>query len=231
MPKISLLTAWLDRQEPLRSFINIEHRPPSQEFGGFLSLDVVVPVHDAATLEAESLAISWQKTHAYVVKALELIEAEEPLCLDRYESELIRSELGEPPPLCYPIYLITVGDGPTETLVYVGKTSSNQGRFRGGHAAFTKLLHPDYDGQAKRVYLGAIVLLDSEKSYIPLEWIKPVEGAEALLSSIEAQIIFRLKPDLNVHHVNSDNASWPVSIHIQNFTGATEFLHDEFLWP
>ncbi|MDR3559751.1 MAG: hypothetical protein P4L58_05100 [Candidatus Pacebacteria bacterium] len=33
----------------------MDKRPPYQEFGGFLTLDVVVPVHESLELEAESL--------------------------------------------------------------------------------------------------------------------------------------------------------------------------------
>ena len=229
--KVSMLNAWLDGRDPLRSFIDLDSRPLNQELGGFLSLDVAVPAHQALDLEAESLADSWRRTHDYVASALTIINATSPLWLDRDEAEMIRKELGAPPPLCYPIYLISVGDGDAEKLVYVGKTSSSKGRFRGGHAAFGKLLNPTYDGLPKRVYLGAIVLLDDDKLYQPLEWVKPIERAESLLKSVEAQLIYRYKPELNTHHIGVDNAKWPVSLHIQNFSGVTSFLHDEFCWP
>jgi hypothetical protein len=182
-------------------------------------------------LEAESLAKSWHRTHDYVATALTIIEADGPIWLDPDEVEMIRSELGDPPPLCYPIYMVTVEHENTERLVYVGKTSSNQSRFKGGHTAFTKLLDPKYDGQLKRLYLGSVVLLADDKSYQPLEWVKPLETAEELLASIEAQLIFNFKPELNTHHVHTGNAKLPVSLHIQNFSGATSFLHDKFCWP
>jgi hypothetical protein len=231
MRKVSLLSGWLERRDPLRSFVDLENRPPSQELGGFLSLDCVVPVHESLQLEAESLVASWRKTHDYVSEALSIIRAEEPMWLDHEEVEMIREELGDPPPLCYPIYLITVGDGEAERLVYVGKTSSSKGRFKGGHAAFTKLLDPRYDGKQKRLYLGAIVLLTEDKSYQPLEWVKPLATAESLLASIEAQLIFEFKPELNTHHVHADNAKWPVILHIQNFSSVTSFLSDKFCFP
>ncbi len=231
MNKVSLLSSWLERRDPLHSFIDLDNRPPNQEFGSFLSLDVVVPAHESVDLEAESLTDSWRKIHEYVAASLAIIEAEEPMWLDREEVEMIKSQLGEPPPLCYPIYMITIGDGDAEQLVYIGKTSSSSGRFRCGHTALTRLLHPMYNGLAKRIYLGAVVLLTDDRSYQPLEWVKPLEKAEELLASIEAQLIFNFKPQLNTHHVNSDNTIWPVSLHIQNFTGTTSFLHDEFCWP
>jgi hypothetical protein len=229
--KISLLSSWLERRDPLLSYIDLDQRPPNQEFGGFLSLDIAAPVHESINLEAESLANSWRNIHEYVESSLEIIKADEPLWLDSEEVEMIRSRLGDPPLLCYPIYLITVGDLDSERLVYIGKTSSSIGRFKGGHAALSKLHHPKYDGLSKRIYLGAVVLLVDDGSYQPLEWVKPLESAEAILASIEAQLIFDFKPELNSHHVYNNNANWPVSLHIQNFSGVTAFLHDKFCWP
>jgi hypothetical protein len=229
--KASSLSSWLERRDPLHSFIDLEKRPPNQEFGGFLSFDVVVPAHESLDLEAESLSDSWKKVHEYVADSLEIIGADEPMWLDREEVEMIKNQLGEPPPLCYPIYMITVGDGDAERLVYIGKTSSSNGRFRGGHIALTKLLHPMYDGFTKRVYIGAIYLLADDKSYQPIEWVKPLETAEALLTSIEAQLIFNFKPQLNTQHMNSNNTLWPISLHINNFTDVTTFMHDKNCSP
>lgn len=151
--------------------------------------------------------------------------------LDSDEVEMIKRELGEPPCLCYPLYLITVGEHEAERIVYIGKTSAKKGRFRGGHAALSKLLHPKYEGLSKRLYLGALVLLADDTSYQPLEWVKPLKKAQALLASIEAQLIFCFKPELNTHHVFNNNARWPVSLHIQNFSNVTNFLHDKHCWP
>ena len=229
--KISLLDAWLARHDPLSIFMDLENRAPNREFGGFLSLDVVVPAHECLELGAESLEEAWQKTQDYVTSALSLIEAEAPVWLDRYEVEMIRESLGEPPRQCYPIYLITVGEGSAEKLVYVGKTSSNHRRFRSGHAAFCKLLNPQYDGQPKRIYLGTVLLLTDDNSYFPLEWIKPLDRADSILKSVEAQLIYSYKPELNTHHIRTNNAEWPLSLHIQNFTDVTSFLNDEICWP
>jgi hypothetical protein len=231
MPKHSALLAWLDRRDPLSSFIDLDTRSPQQEWGGFLTLDVVVPVHESLNLESESLEKSWHLTHDYIEKSLEIIRADEPLWLDSEEVEMIKSKLCDPPLLCYPIYIISIESAGIEQVIYIGKTSSSKGRFIGGHAALTKLLDPKYDGIPKRLYLGALVLLAEDKSYQPLEWVKPLEKAEQLLKSIESQLIYEFKPELNDQHVNSFNSKWPVSIHIQNFTGVTDFLHDKFCWP
>jgi hypothetical protein len=230
MNKYSPLQGWLDRTDSLTSFIDLECRPPSYEYGGFLSLDVVLPVHGSVNLAAESLSTSWTRTHEYVRESLAIIDAEEPLWLDREEVQMIKSKLGEPPPLSYPIYILSVSDDKSERAVYIGKTSSEKGRFRGGHAAITKLHNPKYDGLTKRLYLGGIVLLADDKEYQPLEWVKPLAKAMEILNSIEKQLIYRFQPELNTKHKKHYNVKVPVSIHIQNSSGETEFLHDQFVW-
>lgn len=229
MNKYSPLQSWLDRKDSLTSFIDLERRPPNYEYGGFLSLDVVVPVHESVNLAAESLNTSWKRTHEYVRQSLAIIDAEELDWLDREEVQMIKSRLGEPPPLSYPIYILSVSDDTTARVVYVGKTSSKRGRFTSGHAAITKLHNPKYDGLRKRLYLGGIVLLADDNEYQPLEWVKPLFKATEILNSIEAQLIYRFQPELNTHHRKHYDAKVPVSIHIQNFSGETEFLHDQFV--
>jgi hypothetical protein len=77
--KTSLLSSWIERRDPLHSFIDLENRPPNQEFGGFLSLDVVVPAHGSLDLEAESLSDLWKKVHEYVSASLGIIGADEAM--------------------------------------------------------------------------------------------------------------------------------------------------------
>jgi hypothetical protein len=229
MNKHSPLQSWLDRKDPLTSFVDLEHRPPNYEYGGFLSLDVVLPVHESVNLVAESLSTSWTRTHEYVRRSLEIIDANELDWLDSEEVKMIISILGEPPPLSYPIYILSVSDDTTERVVYVGKTSSKRGRFSSGHTAITKLHNPKYNGLRKRLYLGGIVLLADDNEYQPLEWVKPLCKAEEILNSIEAQLIYKFQPELNIQHRKYYNATVPFSIHIQNISGETEFLHDQFV--
>lgn len=232
MPKISMLKPWLERREPLRAYIKSPKNSPHHEYGCFLSLDEVFPVYKTATLEAESLSESWKRAHNYVKQALRIIGATRPGWLDNEEVDMILRKLGDPPPLCYPIYLISVAKrGSAERIVYIGKTSSKKSRFSGGHLALTKLHHPKYNGMTKRLYLGAIVLLSEDKDYLPLEWVKPFKDALGILKSIEAQLIYRFKPELNSHHIKNNNAGWIMSIHIQNFARETQFLRDEFCYP
>jgi hypothetical protein len=61
--------------------------------------------------------------------------------------------------------------------------------------------------------------------------VQPLDRAKELLASMEAQLIFSLKPELNTQHVYKDNATWPLNvIHIQNFSDVSSFLHDEFCY-
>lgn len=232
MRKHSPLQGWLNRTDPLGSFIDLDNRPPNHEFGGFLGIDLVVPIYESIRLAPESLESSWKSVNDYVNSALELIDSDEPLWLDNEEVLMIKEELGDPPTFCYPIYIFSVGDKENERPVYIGKTSSLTSRFSNGHVVCTKLHRPEYGAMSKRLYLGTIVLLANDKEYQPLEWVRPFEKAIQTLNSIEAQLIYDLKPELNTHHKNENNVTVPVSpIHIQNFTEETDFLNDYFCFP
>jgi hypothetical protein len=233
----SPLQKWLDRREPLSGFIDLENRQPNQEYGAFLGLDKYVPLHESVNVNAQSFKETWHSTEAYVTKSLNLIDADEPLWLDSEEARLILNTLGSPPPYCYPIYLITVGTGAKERVVYIGKTSSSHPRFTRGHAAVTKLHNPKYGKLRKRLYMGCVVLLEPlargslDKEYLPLEWIHPFDSAKRLLSDIEAQLIYKFQPELNSQHKQHYNATFSTTIHIQNFTGRSKFLHDQVVYP
>jgi len=232
MKKHSPLKGWLDRTDPLGSFIDLDKRPPNHEFGGFLGIDLVVPVHESISLAPESLDNTWKSVNDYVNSALELIDSDRPLWLDNEEVLMIKEALGDPPTFCYPIYIFSVGDDENERPVYIGKTSATTSRFYNGHVVCTKLHHPQYEAMSKRLYLGTVVLLADDKEYQPLEWVRPFEKAIETLNSIEAQLIYDLKPDLNTHHKNKNNVTIPIiPIHIQNFTGRTKFLNDYMCFP
>jgi len=224
--RFSQLTPWLERTRPLLGFTNLTRNPPNREWGAFVTLDVVHPVHETISLPSESLRESWTAIHRYVSSACRLIHSPKSGWLDSEEASEILESLGPPPVLCYPIYVLAVARPGEQRVVYVGKTSTSSGRFRGGHAAITKLHDPKYDGYAKKAYLAAVVLLDNKGEYQPLEWVKPLEKAQRLLVSIEAQLIYDLKPELNTQHVSRYNAEWPVQLHIQNFADDSKLLDD-----
>ena len=184
------------------------------------------------SLAPESLEKTWQNVNEYIDSALEIINSDEPLWLDNEEVVMIKDALGEPPTFCYPIYIFSAGDNEKERPVYIGKTSSSSARFSNGHIVCTKLHHPQYEGMSKRLYLGTVVLLATDKEYQPLEWIRPYEKAIETLNSVEAQLIYNLKPELNIQHKNKNNVTIPITpLHIQNFTGQTNFLNDYMCFP
>lgn len=230
-PKSHLLESWLARSHSLSAFMTVELNSLNQKLGAFLSIDVVVPAHQASALDTKSLERSWKETNAYVKDALSIVNANEPLLLDREEVAMIRDALGDPPSQCSPIYFITVGTGTAERVVYIGKTSSENSRFSGGHSALSKLLNPVYDGSSKQIYMGSVFLLTDEKKLLPLEWIQPLASAEMILKSVEAQLTHKFKPELNTQNVEVDNACWPILVHIQNYYGGSSFLHDVFCYP
>lgn len=227
----SPLQAWIDRKDSLHSFVSIDTRGPYQEYGGFLLLDISVPIHKINSLEAQSIEESWNRTNDYVKNSLRLIDAVQPDWLDSEEVEIIIDKLGHPPSACYPVYMVTVGEGNEEKVVYIGKTSAKTARFGSGHQMATKLHYPQYNGLAKRLYQGCVTLLTEDKEYLPLEWIHPLSSAEEILRSVEAQLIYDLKPELNTHHKVVYNATFPIVLHIQNFSGTSNYLNDHFIHP
>lgn len=230
MPKISPLTRWLARQAPLLPFLNVAHREPNQEYGGFVGIDLAIPLHESVDLPAESLRKSWDNVQRYVREALSLIKSEgEAGFLDREEVYEIKENMGDPPAFSYPLYFISVGEGSDEKLVYIGRTSAEVGRFQGGHRAISRLHAPEFAGLTKTLYLAMVVLLNED--YLPLEWVIPIEKAEGILLSVEAQLIYHYKPVFNEQQIKRYNPSWPTVINIENHSGYSNFLHEDAVYP
>ena len=171
---------------------------PSLELGSFLVLQYAHGLHETVDLPAQSLRESWKANDTY------------------FRSE---GALAQPPLACLPIYLITVGTGLDERLVYVGQTSSKSSRFIAGHKAITLLHAPDYEGQRKRLYRCCVVLLSDRKKEIPIEWVTPYEDGVAFLSAVEGMLIHWFQPELNVRLKKKPPSIKIGSVHIQNITG------------
>lgn len=227
MERHSPLHPWLKRQDSLTSFFDLDTLQPNGTLGGYLALDLVYELHETLDIPEASFSDSWKKTHTYVREALQLIDAEQCVWLDNEEVMIITEELGSPPLCTYPIYLFSIGDDDSERPVYIGRTSSKTSRFANGHKVCSQLHDPKYDCYSKRLYLGAFTLLTSDRRYLPLEWVYPLENANMLLNSIEAQLIYYFQPELNINLRTNDNTTHRISpIHIQNFTNQTKFLND-----
>jgi hypothetical protein len=226
------IASWIDRRTSHTPFHPSASVKVALEGGGFVGIDHVVPLHAVSELQAQSLAASWHRAREYVRSACDIVNAPDgPPLLDAEEVDMILEALGPPPSHCYPLYFISIKNPNTgdETLVYIGKTSSSKNRFSGGHSAFTKLHHPRYDGFSKKVYLGTVMLIDDSGEYLPLEAAQPLAYAEQILRSVEGQLIFDLKPELNVQGVNRETSKLPLDlIHIQNTV--SPFLRDQFVY-
>ncbi|WOO43759.1 hypothetical protein RY820_10915 [Bacillus subtilis] len=208
------------------------------EYGFFLGIDIVMPLHKVLDFPAQDLKTSWKTTQDYINKTLTILEEEYNEDIDEMsptvdlDGEQIRDiiyQLGNPPVQCYPIYIITTGTDENEKVVYIGKTSSSNHRFAGGHLAALKLNDPKYDGLEKKIYFGCLTFLDSNKEYVPLEWITPYDHSEGLLSSVEACLIYHFKPELNSDHLKENHSRIPITLMIENWTQQTSFLHYEQL--
>lgn len=225
----SPLENWISRKISLPSFIELDSTALNFELGGFLILNNVALIHETINLKPESLDVSWQKTNQYLQDAFNIINEKglEEISLDREESEMIIYELGNPPNISHPIYIMTISNNEKEEVVYIGKTSSSRNRFKSGHTAITKLHDPKFNNFQKNIYQCGILLLNNDKELVPLEWIKPFSESKKLLDSIEAQLIFHFKPLLNTQLKNKNNTSQYIQLHLQNRNNF--FMHDIFV--
>lgn len=233
----STLDPWLARTAALPLPAHIQGILPNQELGGWVGIETWRPLHLVEDLPAQSLGQSAQQVHDYLHSAMKLIGSDEPGWLDKEEAEMIRAELGPPPPRCLSLYLISVGTDATERLVYAGRTSASVSRFRAGHSVTTRLHAPEYTGHPKHIYLASVMLiaggdlLADAGDYLPLEWISPVSVAEELLESIEKALIYQLEPELNRNLRKSYRPKRDVSISIQNFCEDSDFLDSKLISP
>lgn len=87
-----------------------------------------------------------------------------------------------------------------------------------------------YNGYNKRIYFGTIMFLSEMKEYVPLEFITPYNLAEKYLGEMEAFLIDRLNPELNVKSERIGEMEELGVVHIQNFSDVTMFMHDNFVY-
>ncbi len=225
----SPLEEWINRNICLPSFIELNLNNLNFEFGGFLILNNIALLHETVNLKPESLDISWKKTNEYLEKAFNIINESifDKILLDREESEMIIDKLGNPPNISHPIYIMTISNSEKEEIVYIGQTSSSKNRFQSGHTAITKLHAPEFNGYEKKIYQCGVLFLNNDKELVPLEWIKPLPEAKRLLDSIEAQLIYYFKPQLNTQLKKKNNTTQYIQLHLQNRNNC--FMHDIFV--
>ena len=216
------LDMWLSRRSPLMGF-EMPNRIPLQDTTCWVSINTSTCLHQAGEIRAQSLHEGWSDVQKYMEAALALLGADEPGWLSREDAWEIENELGVPPLVTNPMYFMSVKNQVEERLVYVGKTSLTRSRFSGGHAAITKLHDPRFNGFEKKLYLASLMFHD-DFDYLPIEYIREIDRAEKLLSSIEAQIIYDLQPELNTSHRKSFGSHWPIQVMFENSVNGSTFL-------
>ena len=238
----TIFTSYLERRElptlKLLKSINLENLKSQMELGYWIGIDYKIPLSEVMDVNAQGLEEGQQKTKElikdssdYLISEFnedeEDIEEMEVFDLDWEQVfSLYEEKKGSIPHTCYPIYFITVGSGDMEKLVYIGKTSSSNHRFKNGHKVALKLHAPKYNGLSKNVYFGCIVFYYN-KSYIPIEWMDSTEEAKMVLDKIEQSLIKWFDPELNEKKTKNLNVPFSVNIHIQNFKD--NILNDSFI--
>jgi len=190
----------------------------------WLNFDSCAGLHEAADFPLIPFDDSRKECWEYINKACEIVgrpPGRPGWALNTEDAQKVYSAIGEPPFASYSIYMITVsGSGrEEETPVYVGQTNSINHRFRGGHAAISKLHAPKYDGKEKRIYFGCVSAVNDDDNTFPVEWINPPESRDKLLSSVEYQLIYDLQPELNTTGKDKYLVPIPTPIVVQNMVG------------
>lgn len=230
--KFQPLEPWIMGNESITPQNFYGNLKPCLEMGAFVSLDVCCELYLANKVNTGNLCDSWMENKEYIEKVCEITrtDAECGYDLDNEEKRWILEELGEPPTCCYNIYFIIIYNDQKEKLVYVGKTDAKTSRFSNGHLVALKLHDPRYKQYDKRVYFGTVMFLSDTKEYVPLEFITPFEEAKRYLGEMEAFLIDRLQPELNIKSEAIGELKDLGVVHIQNFSDVSDFMDDYFIY-
>ncbi|UOQ51112.1 hypothetical protein [Hymenobacter cellulosivorans] len=187
----------------------------------WLGVNHKLPFHEIALSENKILGFneSWELNRDYYKKAINIAYEYDGSSLDHEDRADILDQLKEPPNVSHPIYIITIESADVQRVVYVGKTSSDNSRFKSGHSAAIKLLDPIYKDYDKYIYVCQVMLY-SEKlgSYLPLEFVGVRKTAEDILDDIESKLINNFKPVLNSQKTKSFVLVYDFTLNINNET-------------
>lgn len=192
----------------------------------YLSLDIVVPLHEADTVSTGNTKESWKLNREYIKKALKILAIDEEDCdmeLAEDEKEEVLIKLGEPPNSCYNLYFITIKNDEEERIVYIGQTNGTKSRFVGGHHAALKLHAPQYSRYQKYVYFGTVTFTSTDNKYLPMECLETTGQIRHLLNDTERILIYAFKPELNTQKYKYNFINQP-RLQIENHTGISDFL-------
>jgi hypothetical protein len=200
----------------------------------WLNFDQCIGLHQAADFPLVPFDKSREQCWAYLDAACSIIGRQEGRpgrALSEDIAQKVIEALGPPPFASYSIYMITIEPpGGPERAVYIGQTNAESHRFKSGHTAISKLHAPNYDGYKKRIYFGCVSARNDDGNTFPVEWMPEEYGREEILSSVEYEMIFSLKPVLNNKGKNTYLVTRPLPITVQNLAGP-QFLDAQCFGP
>ncbi|SFH76888.1 hypothetical protein [Halpernia frigidisoli] len=227
MKKFSYLDAWLNGHEMIPHYDDLIKSEPDYCTGFWINVVDEIPLHKINDEKILGFADSFDKNRTYYYKAIKIAHRYESTSLDHEDIYNIREALGDAPNISYPIYIICIKKDENREIVYIGKSSSNISRFRGGHNTAIKLLDPKFDGYEKTIILCNIILYTTNDYYLPLEFIKEKKLGLEILEDIESRMIDEFKPQLNSQKMNGIKTKHEFDLRIENHENG--FLHEKEL--
>jgi hypothetical protein len=217
------IDAWLDRTFPLpRIFVDPGSVVTNNYWLAFITIEEEVPIHEIQSVPWQSVHDSAREARLYVERAISINGSDQ--IEEANDKKTILETLGPPPRIAVPIYVIVTRCAGLESVVYIGKTKT-ENRFAAGHVVALKLHDQRFANCEKLVFRCSVTLLwDHDR--VLIEWMPPAT-AEDILDDIESHLIFWLKPEFNTQKKNTLVAKHKdVTIHIQHRLNQRSFLHD-----
>jgi len=187
------------------SFEELVNSKPDLLSTVWLAINYCLPFYQVLDQEILGFGQARELNRRYYEAAIKIALHYDGYWLEKEDICDIIEELGNPPDVSHPIYIITIKDESFEKVVYVGKSSSDKSRFTSGHSAAIKLLNPMYNSFEKLIYFGQIMTSDKNDEYLPLEFVGDQVFAEQLLDDIESKVIQHFKPELNTQKMRKVN--------------------------
>lgn len=230
--RFSFFEPWLKGTYQMPDFLDLTQALPNLNEGVWLGINRCMALHQVNDNDLFVFDDAWRDYNNYYRKAVRMALDYKPgNTLDHEDRYNILRRLGPPPPVCYPIYIITCRQGEKEELIYIGKTASKHSRFAGGHSAALKLHDPRYKDCEKLIYQAQVMTFNTRHAYLPLELIGDKHTGDKILNDVESILIFYYQPELNSKKKENCCAENDFTIHIQNFGSEGRFLKDEVIFP
>ncbi|MEJ2901625.1 hypothetical protein WAE58_04290 [Pedobacter panaciterrae] len=231
MEESAFFKQWLRGKYLMPDLDDFKTFQPDLDFLIWVAVNHKIPFHKILEHKILGLDEAWMRCREYYRNAINLVVEYSPyMALDHEEGLEIIDTLGDPPDVSHPLYIITVDDGTTEEIVYVGKSSSNHSRFKGGHTTAIKLLDPNYDGKLKWIYLCQVMLNATNDEYLPLEFLGDKTLAEDILDDAESVLIDDYKPVLNTKKMDRLKVKRNFTIQIQKSFADSTAIQDKFIF-